>query len=851
MFVRSILYTIIVSVFSLVTGSSAQEPEGDTGKTLSPYFLINSDDPAVDRLPLLATSAKVNIAGVIADVKVTQSYKNDGRKPIEAIYVFPASTRAAVYAMRMTIGKRTIVATIKEKQQARVEYETAKQQGKSASLLEQQRPNVFQMNVANIMPGDTIKVELSYTELLVPVNNIYEFVYPTVVGPRYSNKPEAGAKKSDTWTQNPYLHAGEKPSNTFDITAGIQTGMPIQEMTCPTHKVAINYDGPAAASVKLDNGESTGGNRDFILKYRLAGDAIESGLLLYKGEKENFFLCMVQPPRRVATAQIPRREYIFIVDVSGSMNGFPLDISKTLLKNLIGNLRPTDCFNVVLFAGGSTVMAASSVPATSQNIQKAIDVIDRQQGGGGTELLPALHTALNLPHAEGTSRSVVIATDGYVDVEPEAFELIRNNLNKANMFAFGIGSSVNRLIIEGMAHVGGGEPFVVTNPSNAKEAAEKFREYIQSPVLTQIKCVYKGFDAYDVEPISIPDVLAARPIIIFGKWRGAADGTISLTGYTGGSQYSQHFNAGQTKVSEANAALRYLWARSRIAMLGDFNQLRADDAKVKEITNLGLNYNLLTAYTSFVAVDNEVRNKDGKSETVKQALPMPEGVSDLAVGGSASQVQCAKSGVLGMVRSKSMGAGIGYGAGFGGSGYSAPAPACLAAPEQLKCEKSKESRQLVYDAVSKDDEKKTPVSTLSSKRPNLPTSEPSSITVSGKTILYFWTRSSAHGVDEIKAIIGFAQKNPGVTVVIVNLDGKDSAGARKTITGKLVKPQIPANVTFVFDTVGVMGAKFGVPTNPHTLPVTLFMENGAEKKSVHGNLGDWNDDAKVMGNFIR
>jgi Ca-activated chloride channel family protein len=172
--------------------SFAQEAES-ADKTLSPYFLVKSDDPTVDQMPLQSTSATVDIAGVIADVKVKQVYKNEGQKPLEAIYVFPGSTRAAVYGMKMTIGDRTIVAKIEKRETARQQYEQAKQEGKSASLLEQQRPNVFQMNVANIMPGDLIVVELSYTELLVPTEGVYEFVYPTVVGPRYSNLPAAAA----------------------------------------------------------------------------------------------------------------------------------------------------------------------------------------------------------------------------------------------------------------------------------------------------------------------------------------------------------------------------------------------------------------------------------------------------------------------------------------------------------------------------------------------------------------------------------------------------------------------------------------------------------------------------------
>ena len=342
---------------------------------------------------------------------------------------------------------------------------------------------------------------------------------------------------------------------------------------------------------------------------------------------------MMQPPKRPKVRQIPPREYIFIVDVSGSMRGFPLNISKKLLKDLLGNLRPTDTFNILLFAGGSKLLSERSLQATPQNIQKALHIIDRQRGGGGTRLLPALKRALKLPKTEGCSRSIVIATDGYVTVEEEAFDLIRHNLGKANMFTFGIGSSVNRHLIEGMARVGMGEPFVITKPEEASEKADGFRKIIQTPVLTGIKVDFGGFQVYDVEPESVPDIMAERPVIVFGKWRGRAMGRISLKGISGDRAYIEKLDVGKVNPLKANGALRYLWARHRITLLSDYNRLKASDERVQEVTNLGLTYNLLTAYTSFVAVDTQVRLEDGRSVMVKQPLPLPQGVSDYAVGG--------------------------------------------------------------------------------------------------------------------------------------------------------------------------------------------------------------------------
>lgn len=637
------LFSFVVAAVSLVavlacanTYAQQRQSGENTGndRTLSPYFLVRSNDPAADQLPLKSTSATVNISGVIADVRVHQVYKNEGKKALEAIYVFPASTRAAVYGMKMTLGERVIEAKIKKREEARREYEQARDQGKSASLLEQQRPNVFQMNVANIMPGDEIEVELRYTELLVPTDRVYEFVYPTVVGPRYSNKTAEEVPTSEKWTQNPYLHQGEQPPYAFDIATTIVAGMPIREIFCPSHKVRTAYDGPSAARIALDKSETRGGNRDFILRYRLDGNRIQSGLLLSDNGKEKFFLLMMQPPEKVAKTQIPGREYIFIVDVSGSMYGFPLDVSKQLLKNLIGNLRPTDAFNILLFSGGSALMSEESVPATAANIEKAIALIDRQRGGGGTELLPALKRALSLKKPESFSRTFVIVTDGYVSVEEEAFDLIRNNLNRANVFAFGIGGSVNRHLIEGMARVGMGEPFVILKGDEAAGKAARFRAMIESPVLTQVKVGFRGFDAYAVEPSTLPDILAERPVIVFGKWRGEPKGKITLNGITGTGEFRETVDVSRVKPSRENSALRYLWARHRIALLSDYNKLRVDDKRVAEVTDLGLTYNLLTAYTSFVAIDSEVRNKDGKPTVVKQPLPLPQGVSDYAVGGT-------------------------------------------------------------------------------------------------------------------------------------------------------------------------------------------------------------------------
>jgi Ca-activated chloride channel family protein len=611
----------------------AEVPEAAV-KTLSPYFHVLGTESGLEAFPLKSTEVDATVNGVIADVRVRQTYANEGALPIHARYVFPGSTRAALHGMSIRIGDEVTVAKIKEREQAKQEYETAKAQGKSASLLEQHRPNVFTMSVANILPMDRVEVELHYTELLVPTDGVYQFVYPTVVGPRYSNRPaEAPESEATPWVKSPYLHEGDAPPTRFTIRVTLSTAIPLRDVHCLSHAAVVDWKRQDLAEVSLANSADFAGDRDFILDYRLAGEEIQSGLLLYQGEQENFFLLMVQPPEQVRSADIPPREYIFVLDVSGSMDGFPLATAKSLISDLIGGLRPTDLFNVVLFAGGDRVLASSSLEASQENVRRALRAIEAERGGGGTEIVPALKTAMDLPRDEHYSRTVVVITDGFVAAEEEVFSLIATHLDRTNVFSFGIGSGVNRYLVEGMAKAGLGEPFVVTEPGEADEAARKFREYIASPVLTHVQIQFEGFEAYDVEPPAIPDLFARRPVVVFGKWRGPLGGKIELAGESGAGSYTRTLRVADTPPAQENAALRPLWARAKLARLSDFNTAPQGEQVVRQIVQLGLTYSLLTKYTSFVAVLEKVRNLDPSTPCVNQPLPLPRGVSDAAVGG--------------------------------------------------------------------------------------------------------------------------------------------------------------------------------------------------------------------------
>ncbi|KAF1056835.1 MAG: hypothetical protein GAK44_00072 [Pseudomonas delhiensis] len=590
----------------------------------SPYFFVENADPAVDALPLKATHVDARVLGNIAEVTVTQEYRNQGKTPLEARYVFPASTRAAVHGMTVHLGDRVIRAQIREKQQA-------KQDGKTAALLEQERENVFQMNVANILPGDVVQVELRYSELLVPTDGRFQFVFPTVVGPRYNPPGPTGGGKQP-WISTPYFQQGQRTPATLSMQVELLAPVPLGKVSSPSHRIEVQRDGQRA-QVRLAADESSANDHDFILDYQLGGDVVQSGLLLSRGEQENFFLAMVAPPRAPQNKQIVPRDYVFVVDVSGSMNGFPLDTTKTLLRDLIGRLRPSDTFNLLLFSGDSRKLAATSVAATPENIRRATTLLNGEEGAGGTELMPALREALAMPGDPERSRSFVVITDGFVAVESSAYQLVRENLGRANLFAFGMGTSVNRSLIEGLARAGQGEPFVVTDARSAGEQAERFRKMIDSPLLSRIHASFEGLDVYDVEPLQLPDLFANRPLVLFGKWKGEPRGELRIDANAADGPFQVRLPISADNLTDNGEALAHLWARKRLAALMDQEALDDGFEFSSQILDLGLKYQLLTPYTSFIAVDQQVSNPAPQaSKTVDQPLPLPQGVSNNAVG---------------------------------------------------------------------------------------------------------------------------------------------------------------------------------------------------------------------------
>ena len=617
---RAVVFIFLLAIFGNAFGQKSE----------SPYLKVVSKDA---NIPLQSTKANVQIVGTIAHVQITQTYQNLGKKPIEASYVFPMSSQAAVHNMQMTIGNRIIKAEVFEKKKAEKIYNKAIKEGKRAAKLDQHRPNVFKMKVGNILPNESITIDVFYTEMLAPVNKAYQFVFPGVVGPRFTGE----STKNETVFNQPYTNKGISDTYDFDIDVSINAGMMIQNINSNTHKINVNYPEASTAEISLSADNKNPSNRDFIVNYSLRSSKINSGLLLYEGEKENFFSLLIEPTLQVSSSKIPAREYLFVVDVSGSMMGYPIEVSKSLLRSLLSDLRQNDRFNILLFSADNTIFKQQSVVANETNLEEALQFLTGtfNNYGGGTRLLNALKSGYQMPRSfKNAAKNVVVITDGYISVEEDVFEFIEENLNKANVFTFGIGSSTNRYLLDGMARVSNTASFIATNKEEAFKVAKEFKEYIASPLLTQIELKTNGLEIYDIEPKTIPDVFADRPILVYGKYLGKAQGNITITGHQADNIYSETIRVGAGKKSKQNEALKYLWARKKIERLIDYKKNFGYDVK-EEVIKLGTQYNLATQFTSFVAVDYEVVNKRGKLQKVKQPLPLPKNVNETAVGAAA------------------------------------------------------------------------------------------------------------------------------------------------------------------------------------------------------------------------
>jgi Ca-activated chloride channel family protein len=562
----------------------------------------------------------------------------------------------------MTVGEREIRAVIKERDEARKIYEQARNTGHTAALLDQERPNIFTQSVTNIPANGKVQIKLSVLELLKYEAGTYEFAFPLVVGPRYIPGNPTSMGDHGTMPNSDQVPDASRISppvagvHTDDATAGhdvsmevnLAAGVPVGDVESTSHKIFADRTGADSYHVTLAD-QAVTPNKDFILKYKVAGSGISDAILTHADKTGGYFTLILQPPDRPQEKALVPRQLIFVVDTSGSMWGFPLDMAKKTIQRALDNLRKDETFNLITFSGDTRILFPEPVPATPENVAKAKQVLAGAYGSGGTEMMKAIRTALgddagaDKPMEADPIRVVCFMTDGYVGNDADIIAEIKKH-SDTRVFSFGIGTSVNRFLLTKMAEEGHGDVEFVTAPGEAQAAADRFYERVHSPVLTNIAIDWNGLPVTDVYPKNARDLFSAKPIIITGRYSGSPVGKITIKGYQGTGDYSRTIPVDFSSADASNAALEKIWARHKVEdlMSQDWNGIQSGNSKFKaDIIKVGLEHSLATQFTSFVAVEERTVVSDGKPVKVEVPVELPEGVSPLAVPGGSLQPQYA------------------------------------------------------------------------------------------------------------------------------------------------------------------------------------------------------------------
>ena len=637
---------------------------------------VKTDDGIVE-CPLKHTDVKVSISGFIARATVTQTFNNPFDEKIEAVYVFPLPHTAAVDDMTMVIGERRIVGLIKRRDEARVMYEQAVKQGATASLLEQERPNIFTQSVGNIKPGKEIKIEISYVDVLNYDMGTYEFHFPMVVGPRYipgapiSKKPELpkelkgkvgeveegeypveGGDPSGTgWSPDttrvrdasritpPTLKPGYRTGHDISLSVLLEAGVPIEDIKIINHEATLARVGKSSAAVEISPADSVP-NKDFVMKYAVVGEKPEMAVLAHsKGTDQGYFMLMIQPKFDARLAEAPPRELVFLVDVSGSMYGKPTDKVKEAMRHFFRLSKPNDTVQVITFFNRAEKLFERPVPATQENIKRALSFTDAISAGGGTEMLEGIRMVLNEPLDPERERIVVMLTDGHIGNEPEIIEEVGKRAGgQIRFWTIGIGSSPNRDLIDGVAKQGGGMSGVLEPDTDPKALVTQIVERIHQAQLANIRIDWNELPVYEIFPRRIPELWTGRPVILFGRYANGGKTQVELSGVAEGKPLSYSLDVTLPAANPGHDVLSTVWARKKIEDISAQMVFADTPEIVEEITQVALAYRLMSQYTSFVAVDeSEVQLVSERAKPPRQVaipVPMPAGVDFEGVFGA-------------------------------------------------------------------------------------------------------------------------------------------------------------------------------------------------------------------------
>jgi Ca-activated chloride channel homolog len=633
----SILLFVFISTsisYAQTQTAANQEPVPNAGSLQA----TNASGKPAGECPLKHTTVKAEVSGFISRVTVTQDFENPFPEKIEAVYTFPLPQEAAVDDLTMLIGDRKIKGKILRREEAQAAYAAAKELGKVAALLDQHRPNIFTQAVANIMPGQQIRIVISYVETLQYEDGSYEWSFPMVIGPRYN--PETTDQANAASTVNSI--STERSGHDISIELAIDAGVPIEALNSQTHETDVERPDDHRVIVRLKD-QNTIPNKDFALKYQVAGPAINDAVLAHRSERGGFFTLILQPPQRVSAEDVTPKELVFVIDTSGSMSGFPLEKAKETLDLALNTLYQHDTFNVIAFAGDTDILFSQPQPATPENVRKAKKFLASQNGGGGTEMMKAITAALKPSDSQDHMRITCFLTDGQVGNDMEIIAEVRKYKN-ARVFAMGFGSAPNRFLLDNISQNGRGEVDYVTEVGDSSAVARRFNDRVRNPLLTDISIEWPAsLPVSDIYPKRIPDLFSAKPLILSGRYLHGGKGSIVLRGKLAGQDFVREIPVELPDTEDSHDVLATLWARRKIAdvMAEDMGGMQYGNVKPEireEITKLSLQFKLMTQFTSFVAVDEVIFTGPDPAQRVDVAQDKPVSLPPGAFSGLAMTV---------------------------------------------------------------------------------------------------------------------------------------------------------------------------------------------------------------------
>jgi len=593
---------------------------------------MNTDQPVLAQLrllnaiesplPLEHTEAHARVAGLAATVTIHQRFRNPLLEKADLEYLFPLPHEAAITAFELRAGERIIRASIQEIEKAHQEFEKARQQGKRAGLLESRRPNLFSIQLANIQPGEFIEAVITYHQRLEFNHGQAEFIFPMGITPKY-HRPghDDEAKGVDAPLALDPAQVGD-----VEITVEVDTGLRSGDPVSPSHPLIISRSAETRFTVKLDGAHLP--NRDFILRWQWDGAAVQFPVWCAPSENAGTFLATFIPSLPdLAAAAIPR-EYIFVLDRSGSMGGEPIRQAVNALRACLRSLNPQDTFAILLFDDRLEWLSALQ-QITQDAVENVDQLLSTVDGRGGTEILPALSAALSLPADRERSRLVIFLTDGAVSAEAQAITQVRGQMGTARLFTFGVGPSVNRAFLKQLAHIGRGKSEFIGLDEDIEEAILRFQDRIAFPLLTNISLYAEGCQIWDVYPSELPDLYAGSPLEVVGRYK-PDENTRPMTLIVRGERIGVpiEIRAAIKELAPEHALISRIWAHARADDLAEKAALglKPEHEVRTEIISLALEHSLLTKYTAFMAVDQESPTTPGKSYTIKVAHPLPEGL---------------------------------------------------------------------------------------------------------------------------------------------------------------------------------------------------------------------------------